>query len=132
MRRHHGVSAEDEDLDLKQGGGGIVDIEFMVQYAVLAWAAMDRSLADWSDNVRILDTLGTLDILATLDTSERVFAKQCRDLKDAYLTLRSATHQLALQQQTAKVPAENFATQSQRVRRAWATLFTGISAGAAS
>jgi glutamate-ammonia-ligase adenylyltransferase len=132
MRRHHGVSAEDDELDLKQGFGGIVDIEFMVQYAVLAWAARDRSLAEWSDNVRILDTLGTLDILATLNTSERDFAKQCRDLKDAYLTLRSATHTLALQQQNAKVPAENFATQSQHVRRAWATLFTGISAGAAS
>jgi glutamate-ammonia-ligase adenylyltransferase len=39
MRRTPACPARRRDLDLKQGCGGIVDIEFMVQYAVLAWAA---------------------------------------------------------------------------------------------
>jgi glutamate-ammonia-ligase adenylyltransferase len=57
MREHAGVQEGDDEIDLKQGHGGIVDIEFMVQYAVLAWSHREPALADWSDNVRILETL---------------------------------------------------------------------------
>ena len=49
---------ENRQFHLKQGDGGIVDIEFMVQYAVLAWSHRVPSLAVWSDNVRILEALG--------------------------------------------------------------------------
>jgi glutamate-ammonia-ligase adenylyltransferase len=41
-----------------------VDIEFMVQYAVLAWSPGEPELARWSDNVRILDTLAGTGRLA--------------------------------------------------------------------
>lgn len=114
MRQHKKVSPDDELLDLKQGYGGIVDIEFMVQYAVLAWAADDPALADWSDNVRILETLAR---------TGRLGGDDCRGLVDAYLTLRSATHQLALQQKKIRVPAEQFRQHSDHVRKAWAAMF---------
>ena len=35
MRKHLGKDAKDGKFSLKQGSGGIVDIEFMVQFAVL-------------------------------------------------------------------------------------------------
>jgi glutamate-ammonia-ligase adenylyltransferase len=114
MRRHAGVAADGDEFDLKQGCGGIVDIEFMVQYAVLAWAQEAPELARWSDNVRILETLAGTGRLPQL---------QCRQLTDAYLALRSATHQLALQQAGREVPAARFAGEARAVCEAWHALF---------
>jgi glutamate-ammonia-ligase adenylyltransferase len=95
---------------LKQAGGGIVDIEFLVQYAVLAWAHAHPALARWSDNVRILETLAAEGLLdATL----------CETLTEAYLAFRSAAHQLALQQQPGEVPAERFSALRNAVEDAW-------------
>ncbi|MBP8237652.1 MAG: bifunctional [glutamate--ammonia ligase]-adenylyl-L-tyrosine phosphorylase/[glutamate--ammonia-ligase] adenylyltransferase, partial [Pseudomonas sp.] len=41
-------------FDLKQDAGGIVDIEFMVQYAALAWSRQYPELLEFTDNIRIL------------------------------------------------------------------------------
>lgn len=135
MRSHAKVTADDSQLDLKQGFGGIVDIEFMVQYAVLAWASQDPSLADWSDNVRILEILARSGYLPK---------EQCQALVQAYLELRSATHQLALQQQAApqrlaasqrqaepqqqsgNLPAMQFAAERSSVQLAWESLFASV------
>lgn len=117
MRTHAGVGIHDEDLDLKQGFGGIVDIEFMVQYAVLAWASKEPSLADWSDNVRILDMLALSGYFQN---------EQCQALVQAYLELRSATHQLALQQESRSLPATQFAAERSSVQLAWESLFATV------
>jgi len=117
MRAHAGVRPEDRELDLKQGFGGIVDIEFMVQYAVLAWGHREPGLAAWSDNVRILETLAQTGLQPE---------SRCRALNDAYLDLRSATHQRALQREERRVPATRFEDQSRAVREAWGALFAGI------
>jgi glutamate-ammonia-ligase adenylyltransferase len=117
MRSHAQVTAEDSELDLKQGFGGIVDIEFMVQYSVLAWASQDSSLADWSDNVRILETLAHSGYLQK---------EQCQALVQAYLELRSATHQLALQQQSRNLTGARFAAQRSSVQLAWESLFANV------
>ena len=114
MRRHAGVASTDRELDLKQGCGAIVDIEFMVQYGVLAWAQGRPELARWSDNVRILDALAASGCLPR---------ERCEQLKAAYLELRSATHQLALQQQDTRVPAARFGAASAAVRDSWQALF---------
>jgi glutamate-ammonia-ligase adenylyltransferase len=102
------------EFDLKQGEGGIVDIEFMVQYAVLAWSHRLPDLVRWSDNVRILETLGR----------EGLFEQQqCSALTEAYIEFRSAAHQLALQQQQGIVPAERFSEMRAAVTAAWRALF---------
>ena len=85
MRRRIGESA-DAHVDLKRGAGGIVDIEFMVQYLALAYAAEHPSLADWTDNVRILDTAAKVGLLDGTAAA----------LKDADLALRSERHREAL------------------------------------
>jgi len=116
MREHLLPSrpAQGGEFDLKQGEGGIVDIEFMVQYAVLAWSYRLPGLARWSDNVRILETLGR----------EGLFEQQqCKALTEAYIAYRSAAHQLSLQQQPGIVPAERFVDLRAAVTSAWCALF---------
>ena len=116
MRKHllPNERVEEGEFHLKQGDGGIVDIEFMVQYAVLAWSHREHELARWSDNVRILETLGR----------EGLFERQeCDALTQAYLAYRSAVHQLSLQQQTDVVAAGSFAEERAAVGAKWQQLF---------
>lgn len=116
------AAAQEREFDLKQGVGGIVDIEFMVQYAVLAWAANEPELVRWSDNVRILQTLG-----------REGFFKQpeCDALTQAYLAYRSAAHQLSLQQ-SGVVPADQFVAERSAVISKWKQLFGHVEVPAQS
>jgi glutamate-ammonia-ligase adenylyltransferase len=97
-------------FDLKQGLGGIADIEFMVQYWVLRWAADYPELADWSDNIRQLETLGRLGLLP---------GRTAEDLTTAYKTLRAAYHRSALQEQPAIVGDAHLRPQRERVAALW-------------
>ena len=116
--RNHLLPRESEDVfHLKQGTGGIVDIEFMVQYAVLAWSHDHPALAHWSDNVRILDTLEQVGQFSPEETEA---------LKSAYLDYRSAAHELALQHQPGETPAEGFRAQRATVCAKWQDLFAGV------
>ncbi|MES2606529.1 MAG: bifunctional glutamine synthetase adenylyltransferase/deadenyltransferase, partial [Pseudomonadota bacterium] len=54
MLKQHG-SKHANRFDLKQDSGGLIDIEFMVQYLVLAHAGMYPAFLSWSDNMRLLD-----------------------------------------------------------------------------
>jgi glutamate-ammonia-ligase adenylyltransferase len=58
MADHHG-----DPEDLKQGAGGIADIEVMVQCLVLAWAHEYPALAEFTDTGRILETAERLRLL---------------------------------------------------------------------
>jgi [glutamine synthetase] adenylyltransferase / [glutamine synthetase]-adenylyl-L-tyrosine phosphorylase len=73
--------------DLKRHAGGIVDIEFIVQYLVLAWASEHPELCRYSDNIRILETAAELGLIS-VDWAAR--------LKEAYLALRAERHRTAL------------------------------------
>lgn len=103
-------------FDLKQSPGGIVDIEFMVQFMVLAWANEYPSLARWSDNVRILEALAEVGLLAT-DEAEGLTA--------AYTSYRACAHRLALQQEQGVVAGDQFAAQRGLVGDVWARLLGG-------
>lgn len=104
---------EQQLFHLKHGRGGIVDIEFMVQYAVLAWAEKAHALLQWTDNVRLLQTLADEKLLP---------ADECEALIEAYLALRSASHVLALQQQDGVVPEHTVTEYREVVTAAWAQL----------
>jgi glutamate-ammonia-ligase adenylyltransferase len=99
-------------FDLKQSPGGIVDIEFLVQYLVLLKAHEAPALLQWTDNVRLLQTLmesGVLDN-PTADL-----------LRHAYLILRAATHRQDLREAPAQVPQERFKVMRQSVLNIWQT-----------
>jgi glutamate-ammonia-ligase adenylyltransferase len=102
--------AESGKFDLKQGHGGIADIEFMVQYAVLAWAHVHPSLLVFSDNIRLLDTLAHCGLISEAD---RVL------LCDAYRAFRARAHRLTLQQQKAVVDEGEFAELRKGVTALW-------------
>ena len=95
---------------LKHDDGAIVDIEFMVQYQVLRWAAKYPELHLFTDNVRILEILSRLTLMDSADAEA---------LRDAYLEYRSATHRCALQNQPPEVSAERFAKQQAAVITVW-------------
>ncbi|MGM8898264.1 MULTISPECIES: bifunctional [glutamate--ammonia ligase]-adenylyl-L-tyrosine phosphorylase/[glutamate--ammonia-ligase] adenylyltransferase [unclassified Psychrobacter] len=97
MQKHLGTSQWQQQagkFHLKQDAGGIIDIEFLAQFVVLAYSHKYPSLTKWSDNVRIFEEVALLGIW-----EEQV----CQDLTDAYLRIRAATHQLALAEQSLLV-----------------------------
>jgi len=105
--------SDDAFLDIKQGHGGIADIEFMVQYAVLRWANEYPDLLDWSDNARILETLA----------KHRLFDDNLAEqLLVAYRAFRAEYHHLSLQKLKGVVIREKFEKESELVKSAWQTL----------
>ncbi|WP_133512144.1 bifunctional [glutamate--ammonia ligase]-adenylyl-L-tyrosine phosphorylase/[glutamate--ammonia-ligase] adenylyltransferase [Candidatus Thiosymbion oneisti] len=100
-------------FDLKQGHGGIADIEFMVQYLVLRWAARYPALADWTDNIRLLETLARCDLLP---------GTAAADLTGAYKALRAAYHRSALQEQPTRIPDDQLVGPREQVRAWWREL----------
>ena len=116
MREHLGSKAKNQGSELfhlKQDPGGIVDIEFMVQYAVLAWAHQQPELARYTDNIRILESLAQSGLLGTQEVHE---------LTEAYKAFRSMGHGLTLQQQTNLIDGKLLAKERQAVRKIWRNL----------
>jgi len=101
-------------FDLKQDAGGIVDIEFMVQYAALRWSSTYPEVVVWSDNIRILETLASKGLVSS---------EEANDLCEIYRSFRSRGHLLALQNRPAKVDSEDFVSQRNKVTALWQRLF---------
>ncbi|MCF6783797.1 bifunctional [glutamate--ammonia ligase]-adenylyl-L-tyrosine phosphorylase/[glutamate--ammonia-ligase] adenylyltransferase [Stutzerimonas stutzeri] len=101
------------EFNLKQDAGGIVDIEFMVQYAALAWSHQHPQLLRYTDNIRILDGLEQ----AGLMTGDEV-----RLLQDAYKAYRGAAHRQSLQKLPEVVSGDQFHDERRAVMRMWREL----------
>jgi glutamate-ammonia-ligase adenylyltransferase len=114
MRKHLGQATKDGKFSLKQGVGGIVDIEFMVQFAVLAWSHNHPELTRWSDSIRILESLAQCGLLSEQKTSQLI---------DAYKRYRSAGHLLQLQNQLPEIASTEFLEYREIVTTQWQTLF---------
>lgn len=102
--------SDDANFDLKQGEGGIGDIEFLVQYLVLNNAADHPVLIHYTDNIRQLDALASVGILE--------FSTVTR-LQTAYRDFRRTLHHLSLDDQPPLVDAELFEEERQLVRSVW-------------
>ncbi|GKT12451.1 MAG: [glutamine synthetase] adenylyltransferase/[glutamine synthetase]-adenylyl-L-tyrosine phosphorylase [Thiomicrorhabdus sp.] len=105
--------SNETQFDLKQGKGGIVDIEFMMQYLVLNHANQYPELAVYSDNLRILEAVASVGLLS----KEEVTA-----LFDAYKIYRSKYHRVALQNETPLVSADCYLQQREAVKAIWTKL----------
>jgi glutamate-ammonia-ligase adenylyltransferase len=117
MRKQLGGSSKDHELglfNLKQDAGAIVDIEFMVQYAVLAWAHAEPALTQYTDNLRILESL---------EKGGHLSADVAEQLTEIYKRFRSKGHRLSLQQQTSVIPGDEFALDRQVVINLWGCFF---------
>ena len=109
MRKELG-SRQADAFDLKQDRGGIADIEFIVQYGVLAGAADYAGLLRYTDNIRLLDEL---------ERAGEFTAEQARVLADAYRQYRGLVHRLTLQEQPARVTPERVAEARAAVAAVW-------------
>lgn len=87
MRQHLDKSNDDE-VSLKHGLGGLVDIEFLAQYLVLKHAHEYPSITRFSDNTRIFDSLVKVELLT--ETQANLFI-------DTYQQLRNQGHIATLQ-----------------------------------
>ena len=122
MVEHLGSGSKDGRFSLKQDPGGIVDIEFMVQYGVLRWASQHGELTRFTDNVRLLETLAVLELMPAQDAGL---------LREAYLAYRSAAHRLALRNEKSEVDAAGYAELREGVRAIWSKRFQGAAQGGA-
>ena len=118
MRTNLGTpeSRREETFHIKHDAGGIVDMEFMVQYLMLAWSKDHPELTQWSDNIRQMEELGRAGVLPVEDAKK---------LREAYIALRSSIHRRALQNLNSQVGGDAFADERQYIRSVWQKIMTG-------
>ncbi|MCH8499649.1 MAG: bifunctional [glutamate--ammonia ligase]-adenylyl-L-tyrosine phosphorylase/[glutamate--ammonia-ligase] adenylyltransferase [Marinobacter sp.] len=119
MRASLGTPVPEQGLPavfhIKHDRGGLVDIEFMVQYLVLAWARQFPVLTRWSDNIRQLEELGQVGVLAVEETEQ---------LREVFITLRSTIHRRALQNLSSRVEPDAFPAERALVSAFWQRIMT--------
>jgi glutamate-ammonia-ligase adenylyltransferase len=98
------------EFDLKQGNGGIADIEFLVQYLVLKNAAEHPAVIHYSDNIR---QLGTLSAANCLDEADALRMQQI------YKEYRLKMHRLALDGRPPIVDGAEFLQERKEVCDIW-------------
>ena len=72
-----------DEFDQKHVPGGLIDIEFFTQFAVLAWASEYPQICQFSDVVRMLESLHGADLIGADDAAS---------LSEAYRRLRAFGH----------------------------------------
>jgi [glutamine synthetase] adenylyltransferase / [glutamine synthetase]-adenylyl-L-tyrosine phosphorylase len=101
-------------FDVKHSPGGMMDVEFAVQYLVLAHAAEHPALLDNAGNIALLQRAEAAGLLP-----EGVG----RTAADAYRELRRAQHMARLDEQPTHFEPEVMASSSAAVRALWAAVF---------
>ena len=114
-RMHAGHPNRSQDFDLKHDAGGMVDIEFITQYLVLAHGANHPGLLDNAGNIALLQRSAAAGLI------EGRLASACAD---AYRRYRSLQHGLRLNEaRFARVPQAEIAREAQAVRSLWEQVF---------
>ena len=113
MRRkmHDGHPNRSELFDLKHDRGGMVDIEFIVQYLVLAHARSHPELLGNAGNIALLGRAAQAGLIDPTLADE---------VANAYRRYRQLQHRLRLDDtQFARVATEVVAGQAESVRSLW-------------
>ena len=113
-RMHDAMPNRTQLFDLKQDAGGMIDLEFIVQYLVLRHAAAYPQMTLNTGNINLLHRFAELGLIdATLAAGAA----------DAYRALRKLQHQLRLQGREARVAPALVAAHSANVSALWHSLF---------
>ena len=99
-----------ERFNIKQDAGGIVDIEFIVQYLILLHASEFPDLMEYSDNIRQLEAIERRDLL---DKDSVAL------LQEAYIAYRTLGHRLSLQGLDNVVENHEIMAYREPVRSVW-------------
>jgi glutamate-ammonia-ligase adenylyltransferase len=111
MRRAKDATSQTH-WDVRQMPGGLVDIEFMAQFAVLAYGHRCPELLIFTDAIRILETL---------ESAQLVPFDEIQALTHAYRDYRRMAHAAALQRQPAMIArASRREGLRQRIAELWA------------
>ena len=104
-----------ELFDLKHDRGGMVDIEFVVQYWVLLHAARDPELILNTGNIALLREVARYGLMRP---------EEAETVGGAYRAYRKLQHRLRLDgMEKARVPAERIAAERDAVLRLWQRVF---------
>jgi len=106
-----------ETFDIKRDPGGIVDIEFIVQYLVLRFARDKPELARWTDVVNLLAALAEQHLLSGEDADT---------LRAAYLAYRAEVHRAVLEDVEPLGDRLAFAAQLEQVIRVRDRVLPGL------
>jgi len=114
MRTHLSKDSEFE-FDLKQGLGGMTDIEFIAQFLVLNHSASSTALTEYSDNIRILESAAEQGVISE---------EQRQILTECYCSLREHYHLNSLNQHGRCIERELVQSQVEKVQDIWQHLFS--------
>jgi glutamate-ammonia-ligase adenylyltransferase len=104
-------------FDLKHDDGGMIDIEFMVQFLVLRHAVQYPELTGDIGNIALLKLCGQLRL---------VDAALAEQVADAYRMFRRLQHQIRLRgEERARVAVERIAKERASVEALFAQVFAG-------
>ncbi|MFL9878767.1 bifunctional [glutamate--ammonia ligase]-adenylyl-L-tyrosine phosphorylase/[glutamate--ammonia-ligase] adenylyltransferase [Herbaspirillum rhizosphaerae] len=104
-------------FDLKHDDGGMIDIEFIVQFLVLRHAAQYEALTDDIGNIALLKLCGSLGLLD---------AALADEVANAYRLFRKLQHQIRLRgEERARTTIERVQKESDAVKRLWTEVFGG-------
>lgn len=102
-------------FDLKQDAGGLIDLEFAVQYLILAHAHTTPALLANAGNIALLSRAAAANLLPVDIAHEAA---------NAYRRLRREQHVLRLAgQEKSTVPADRLSAERQAVRTLWQATF---------
>jgi len=114
MHKEHDLKIKGWDIKLSEGG--LVDIEFMVQFLVLAYS---------KDFNGLLNNIGNIALLRYAGSTHLVPPDLCESVAQAYLNLRALQHRLELQGESRdSLPRESAEPSPSNVLRLWQTVFT--------
>jgi glutamate-ammonia-ligase adenylyltransferase len=116
-KMHAGHVNESDLFDLKHDSGGIVDVEFCVQYLVLRHCAAHPELADNVGNIALLLRAGAAGLIP---------ADVAQGAADAYRELRRQQHAIKLSgADYARVPLPAVENARDAVRALWTQVMDG-------
>ncbi|RJS94694.1 bifunctional [glutamate--ammonia ligase]-adenylyl-L-tyrosine phosphorylase/[glutamate--ammonia-ligase] adenylyltransferase [Salinisphaera sp. Q1T1-3] len=118
MRRVKDESSA-QAFDIKQMPGGLIDIEFMAQYAALAYSHRHAEISRFTDAIRILESVESAGLADRADI---------KVLTDAYRHDRRFAHAAALREERAMMSREAQAADRDRIAALWQAWIGDIAA----
>ncbi|MBW1616542.1 MAG: bifunctional [glutamate--ammonia ligase]-adenylyl-L-tyrosine phosphorylase/[glutamate--ammonia-ligase] adenylyltransferase [Deltaproteobacteria bacterium] len=106
-----------DKFDLKQGFGGIVDIEFLIQYLVLLNAFFYPEILEDTSNIKFIRRFEKIGILS---------GDYAKALKKGYIEYKKAIHRLNLAEKKGLVKAEDFKIIRKEVIKIWEYFLGGF------
>ena len=118
QKMHDGHPNKTGLFDLKHDAGGMVDIEFMVQFLVLAYS---------HDHPELIENKGNIELLRRAAAVGLITADEARHVGDAYRRYRQLQHEIRLNDaERARVPHATVAAEAEAVRALWQKLLPGM------